>query len=175
MFRPFELLFPLTEINHDRWAALSPAATFSSERWVLIPKYAGYNWTYRRWTDSTPRVRVTAHGYQDLEHWHFTHYGDRLTEIVTLVHRPAARELQIVLRGDLYDAFRHLPKMKQGAIHEYSWRLTRAQRVWVAEVRPFWERAWRPVTVETVDPVGLAPVFSPRPVHALPEPDENDD
>ena len=173
MIRPFELLFPFTGVNHDRWAQLAPAISSSSERWVIVPKYAGFFWTYRRWTDGSPRERVTAHGYQDLEHWVLTYYRDRLSEIVTLVHRPEMRELHIVLRGDLFDAFRKMP-MKQGPIIEYSWRFTRSQHVWVADVRPSWERAWRTVTVESVEPAVIAPSFR-RPLYSLPDPDDDDD
>lgn len=174
MSRPFELLFPLTDSNHDRWAHLSPTVAASSERWVLVPKYAGFYWTYRRWRDGSPSDRVTAHGFQDLDRWVLTYYRDRLNETVTLVHRPEARELHIVLRGDLFEAFRNMP-MKQGPIHQYSWRLTRSLRAWAADVRPSWERAWRSVSVNAADPVVIAPSISGRPVYSLPEPEDVDE
>lgn len=156
MLEPLDLVYYLDGESYQAYATtLTDLGGPYRERWLIVPRDAGFDWSIRRRRTDVESITCLARGHKELAHWPLTTYRGRAPGLIAVEPRAEAKTVLIVLREALLDTLRST-RWGNTHIHLYAWRLTFMGRRWRVEARrvdqPDWQELARSMPVGRSEP-----------------------
>ena len=109
MLDPLDLVYYLDGEGYQAYAStLTDLGGPYRERWLIVPRAAGFDWSVRRRRTDVDSITCVACGNQDLLRWPLTTYRGRAPGLIAVEPRPKDQRVLIVLREALLDILRTL-------------------------------------------------------------------